>query len=167
MSKKVKGYFIYQRKWDFSEYSKETMEKYGLTNAVYYYFGHTKAYNLKARCSKWRWSIKNKKNVAKSIIDFIGKVERFYREELNYTEEEIKNNLYYNARKIGKTDRKDIKAKRFVKTLERNYISKLHSNESWNDICDKKVYLISHQDSYLEEISDSGLKILRLKKGKK
>ena len=96
MGKKLENAFVYRREWDLREYKKEILSGYNLEQAIYVYVGSSNAYNMTARSSKWRNHIKtNNKSVASHIKEFINNLEAFYRVELNLSESDIDDKLYY------------------------------------------------------------------------
>ena len=151
--------FVYKRIWDLTEYDKELLISYGLEKAKYIYIGSSNKYNLKVRCSNWKYEIENKrKNASKEIRAFIGKLKLFYDLETSYTHEEIDYLLYYNAKIIARCESYNT-----MRKLEKYFTSQYHDLEFWGDILDKPYILLSKKDSNLKEVRTEALKLLKVK----
>ncbi|MDY5213262.1 hypothetical protein [Intestinibacter sp.] len=151
--------FVYKRIWDLTEYDKELLISYGLKKAKYIYVGSSNKYNLKVRCSNWKYEIENKrKNASKEIRAFIGKIKLFYELETSYTDEEVDYLLYYNAKIISRCESYNT-----MRKLEKYFTSQYHDLEFWGDILDKPYILLSKKDSNLKEVRTGAFKLLKVK----
>ena len=138
--------FVYKRVWDLTQYDKKLLQNYGLEPCQYVYIGSSNKYNLKVRCSNWKYEIENKrKNASKEIRAFIGKLKLFYDLETSYTHEEIDYLLYYNAKIIARCESYNT-----MRKLEKYFTSQYHDLEFWGDILDKPYILLSKKDSNLK-----------------
>lgn len=151
--------FVYKRIWDLTQYDKDVLEKYDLKKAKYIYIGSSDKYNLRKRCTDWKIEIiKNRKNVAKHIRQFIFNLKAFYELETSYTFEEIDYLLYYNASVIARCESKEVARK-----LEQHFTSHYHDLDSYGEILDKHIILLSKVDSELKEIKYGTITVLKVK----
>ena len=81
---------VYRKFWNLSQYDTNILEKYNLKKAIYNYIGYSNEIYQSERHSKWFRNIRSKHHVKQDIITFLDNLERFYREELKYSEIEIK-----------------------------------------------------------------------------
>lgn len=134
---------VYKRTYDLTSYSATTLEKYGLERAIYFYVGSTNAYNLKARCSKWRYVIINKKTgICKDIKIFLNKLKIFYSLETNLNKNDICETLYYNGEIMARCS-----SLKGARELERVYTEQFQFKEFFKDIADTKIILLSNRIS--------------------
>lgn len=151
--------FVYKRIWDLTEYDQELLISYGLEKVKYIYIGSSNKYNLKARCTNWKYEIENKrKNVSKEIRDFIKKLKTFYEIETNYTDEEVDYMLYYNAKIIARCD-----SEYTMRKLEKYFTSQYHNLDFFGEILDKQYILLSKKDSNLKDEKVNAMKLLKVK----
>lgn len=159
IGKKEEYPFVYERDWDLTNYDQKLLGSYGLQKAIYIYIGSSGLYNLKARCSHWRYEIKrNNKCISKDIRNFIYNLERFYRLETRYTIKDIDELLYYNATVITRCTTLET-ARKLEKYLTNNY----HSLDFIGEILEPQVILLSKKDSELVEKENKGVKYLKVK----
>lgn len=81
---------VYRKFWDLSQYDTNILQKYNLSPSIYNYIGYSNEIYQSERHSKWFSNIRNKHHVNQDIMTFLFNLERFYREELKYSEIEIK-----------------------------------------------------------------------------
>lgn len=159
IGKKELYFFVYKRIWDLTKYNSELLEKYDLLKATYIYIGQSNKYNLKARCSDWRYELeKCRDNVAINTLVFIKNLSRFLKKETNLKESEIRQMLYYNA---------EILERHYTKSdairCEQEYNSNYYWNDIMGEILDSHTILLSKKDSNCKEIKDGALRILQYK----
>ena len=81
---------VYRKFWNLSQYDTNILEKKKKKKAIYNYIGYSNEIYQSERHSKWFRNIRSKHHVKQDIITFLDNLERFYREELKYSEIEIK-----------------------------------------------------------------------------
>lgn len=151
--------FVYKRIWDLTKYDEELLNNYGLKKAKYIYIGSSGLYNLKARCSHWKYEIKkNNKCISKEIRNFIYRLECFYKLETSYTKKMIEELLYYNAEIIARCE-----SKKQAIELEKFYTSNYHGLDFMGEILEPQVILLSKVDSGFKEQENKGIKALKVK----
>lgn len=151
--------FVYKRIWDLTKFDTKVLEKYGLKKAIYIYVGSSDKYNLRKRNTDWKIDIiQDRKNVAKHIRVFISNLRRLYDVETSYTSEEIDYLLFYNASIIARC-----KSRLDATSLEKYFTSHYHDLDSYGEILDKRIVLLSKVDSNLKEIKDGAVTVLKVK----
>lgn len=150
--------FVYKRTWDLTQYDKDVLEKYDLKKAEYVYIGSSDDVNLRRRCNTWKADIKRNKNVSEDIIKFINNLKKFYELETNYTTKEIEYLLYYNTSVIARCE-----SLQSARKLEKHYTTNYHQDDSFGEILETQIILLSKKDSNLKEIKDGEVAVLKVK----
>ena len=150
-------HFVYRRTWDLTIYDQKVLESYGLKKAKYVYVGQSNEKNVNIRNSKWKYEVKNDRNIVKEIPIFIKKLERFYESETKYNNRQIDNLLYYNAKVIARAESKQGALK-----LEKHFNGIYHDLDIMGEIMEQQIILLSKRDSAFKEIGN-GLKVLKVR----
>ena len=142
---------VYRKIWDLSQYDSSILEKYNLKKAIYSYVGYSNEKYQSERSSKWFSNIRNKHHVNQDIMTFLANLERFYREELNYFEIEIKQNTKPTEEILCRCETIE-GAKKMEKVFTGNYhfLSSLDPNH----------ILLSDKDSCYKTIEKGGIRTL-------
>lgn len=164
---------VYQRCWDFTEYTKEKMQQYGLENARYYYIGCTTEDYMSNRTAKWIDCLKNKK-CDSGVVDFIEKAYKFYIDE--YQLQELKGKklrkallpIMFEPKPLHMIDGKGKSSKELGLKLEKTEKGRIQQLELSNDILEHKSYLISKEKAVPFIVQQDGaVRVLKLKEGYK
>ena len=142
---------VYRKIWDLSQYDSSILEKYNLKKAIYSYVGYSNEKYQSERHAKWFRNIRNKHHVKQDIITFLDNLERFYREELNYSETEIKQNIKPSEEILCRCKTiESVKKMEKVLTGHYHFLSSLDSNH----------ILLSDKDSSYKTIEKDGIRTL-------
>lgn len=142
---------VYRKIWDLSQYDTNILEKYNLSTSIYNYIGYSNEKYQSERHSKWFRNIRNKHHVNQDIITFLANLERFYREELNYSEIEIKQNIKPSEEILCRCESKEsAKKQEKIFTGHYHFLSSLDSNH----------ILLSDKDSSYKTIEKDGIRTL-------
>ena len=151
--------FVYKRTFDLTIYEEKLLDRYDLKKTKYIYIGSSIKYNLRHRSAEWKRRIDlNNKSVAKNIRIFINNLKLFLENETDLTDEEINEYLYYNAEVIARCE--SLKGARGIETY---YTSRYHQLDSFRDILEHQVILLSAKDSSLIEIEKDSIRMLKAK----
>ena len=142
---------VYHKFWDLSQYDTNILEKYNLSTSIYNYVGYSNEIYQSERHSKWFRNIRNKHHVNQDIITFLFNLERFYREELKYSETEIKQNIKPSEEILCRC--KTIES---AKKQEKYYTGHYHFLSS----LDPNHILLSDKDSSYKTIEKDGIRTL-------
>ena len=146
---------VYRKIWDLSQYDTNILEKYNLKKAIYNYIGYSNEILQSKRHAKWFSNIRNKHHVNQDIPTFINNLERFYREELKYSETEIKQNIKPSEEILCRC--KTIES---AKKQEKYYTGHYHSSAFFGEVLDPHYILLSSKDSCYKTIEKNGIRTL-------
>ena len=146
---------VYRKFWNLSQYDSSILEKYNLSPSIYNYIGYSNEIYQSERHSKWFRNIRNKHHVNKDIPTFINNLERFYREELKYSETEIKQNIKPVEEILCRC--KSIES---AKKQEKVYTGHYHSSAFFGETLEDYHILLSDKDSSYKTIEKDGIRTL-------
>jgi hypothetical protein len=151
-------HFVYERIWDLTIYDQKLLESYGLKKAKYVYVGQSNEKNVNIRNSKWKYEVKNNRNIVKEIPIFIKKLERFYATETKYNNRQIDWLLYCNTKVIARTE-----SKKSALKLEKYFTGIYHDLDFMGEILEQQIILLSKRDSAFREQGNSSMKVLKVR----
>lgn len=142
---------VYRKFWNLSQYDTNILQKYNLSPSIYNYVGYSNEIYQSERHAKWFRNIRNKHHVNQDIMTFLFNLERFYREELKYSETEIKQNIKPSEEILCRC--KTIKR---AKKMEKVYTGHYH----FLSFLDTNHILLSDKDSSYKTIEKGGIRTL-------
>ena len=146
---------VYRKFWNLSQYDTNILEKYNLKKAIYNYVGYSNEIYQSERHSKWFGNIRSKHHVNQDIITFLFNLERFYREELKYSDTEINQNIKPKEEILCRCE--SIES---AKKQEKYYTGHYHSSAFFGETLEDYHILLSDKDSSYRSIEKDGIRTL-------